>query len=272
MPRRDKVIDRVLRAYVRNVSTKKLKFMFDQLKDVSASATMETQEVTDAFDAPITELPRAKAFEMSGSNALYHMDLQAEQYGTEVEKSSASNTFLAPWADELDYAKGATTVTLSHTPAGTGADGIAEIYTLKDNATDQKFAYAAQAAADKFTFSGTSLTLPTGLSTDEGGTILVVYDYTANGDDVVEKIDNQGNKYPGMVNVLLEVIFRDTCDDTLKTFGFIELPRAKFDGNVDIDLTPDGNHPFTIKAYKEYCSRKQSLCTWYFADDATANS
>lgn len=272
MPRRDKVIDRVLRAYVRNVSTKKLKWMMDQLKDVTSKATMETQEVKDAMDCPITELPRAKGLEFSGNHALFHMDLLAEQYGTEVEKSSASNTFLAPWADEIEYAKSATTVTLSHTPAGTGADGIPYIYTLVDNATDQSFAYAASAAADKFTFSGNTLTLPTGLSADAGGTILVVYDYTANGDDIVEKIDNQGNKYPEMVNVLFEVIFRDTCDDTLKTFGFVELPRAKFDGNVDNDLNPDGNHPFTIKAFKEYCSRKQSLCTWYFADDPAANA
>lgn len=270
--RRDKIIDRVIRAYVRNVSTKELKFMLDQLKDVTAKATTESQEVKDAFDSLITELPRAKAFEMSGNNALYHMDLQAEQYGTEVETSSASNTFTAPWADELDYAKGATTVTLSHTPAGTGADGIGYIYTLVDGATDQKFAYAASAAADKFTFDGTTLTLPTGLSADEGGTILVVYDYTANGDDVVNKIDNQGSKFPGMVNVLLEVIFRDTCDDNLKTYGYVELPRAKFDGNVDIDLNPDSDHPFSIKAYKEYCSRKQSLCTWYFADEEPANA
>ena len=127
MPRRDKIIDRVIRAYVRNASTKEVKYTLDQLKDVTASATMDTQEVVDALDTPITELPRAKKFEMSGSNALYHMDLQAEQYGTEVDTSSSTNTFLAPCADELDYAKDATTVTLSHTPAGTGAAGIAYI-------------------------------------------------------------------------------------------------------------------------------------------------
>lgn len=264
--RRDKIIDRVIRAYVRNVSTKKLKFMMDQLKDVTAKATTETQEVKDAFESLITEIPRAKAFELSGNNALYHMDMQAEQYGTKVESSDSATTFLAPCAEELEYAKGDTSVTLSHTPAGTGAAGIPFIYTLVDGATDQTFEYAASAAADKFTYSGTTLTLPEGLSTDEGGTILAVYDYTANAEDVVNKIDNQGDKFPEMVNVLLEVLFRDTCDDTRKSFGYVEMPRAKFDGNVDIDLSPEGNHPFTIKAYKEYCSNKQSLCTWYIPE------
>lgn len=269
--RRDKIIDRVLRAYVRNVSTKKIKFMVDQLKDVTAKATMETQEVKDALDAPITEIARSKAFEMSGSNALYHMDMQAEQYGTKVDTSGADNTFTAPCADELEYAKSATSVTLSHTPAAAGAAGIPYIYTLVDGATDQVFAYDAAASATKFTYSGTTLTLPTGLSTDAGGTILVVYDYTANATDVVHKIDNQGNKFPEMVNVLFEVLFRDTCDDTMKSFGYVEMPRAKFDGNVDIDLSPDGNHPFTIKAFKEYCSNKQSLCTWYIPDGEAEN-
>lgn len=264
--RRDKIIDRVIRAYIRVPSTLKIKWMMDQLKDVTASATMETTEVLDALDTPITEIPRAKAFELSGSNALYHMDLQAEQYGTEVDTSSASNTFNTPCAEELEYQKGATSVTLSHTPAGTGAEGIPYVYTLVDGATDQAFAYAASAAADKFTFSGNTITLPTGLATDAGGTLLVIYEYTANGEDVVHKIDNQAGKYPEMVNVLLEVLFRDTCDDSLKTFGYVVMPRAKFDGNVDIDLTPDGDHPFTIKAYKEYCSAKQSLCTWYIPE------
>lgn len=264
--RKEKIIDRVIRAYVRNVSTKKVKFTVDQMKDVTAKATMETQEVKDALDAPISEIARSKAFEISGNNALYNMDMQAEQYGTKVESSDASNTFLAPCADEIDYEKNDTTVTLSHTPAGTGAEGIPYIYTLVDGATDQSFGYAASAAADKFTFSGTTVTLPEGLSANAGGTILVVYDYTANANDVVYKIENQGSKFPEMVNVLLEVLFRDVCDDTMKSFGYVEMPRAKFDGNVDIDLSPDGNHPFTIKAYKEYCARKQNLCTWYIPE------
>jgi hypothetical protein len=264
--RKEKIIDRVIRAYVRNVSTKKVRFTVDQMKDVTAKATMETQEVKDALDAPITEIARSKAFEISGNNALYNMDMQAEQYGTKVEASDSATNFLAPCADELEYAKNATTVTLSHTPAGTGAAGIPFIYTLVDGATDQAFAYDSSAAADKFTFSGTTLTLPTGLSADAGGTILVVYDYTANAEDVVYKIENQGDKFPEMVNVLLEVLFRDVCDDTLKSFGYVEMPRAKFDGNVDIDLSPDGNHPFTIKAYKEYCAKNQKLCTWYIPE------
>lgn len=264
--RHDKIIDRVIRAYVRVPSTLKVKWMMDQLKDVTASATMETTEVLDALDTPITELPRAKAFELSGSNALYHLDLQAEQYGTSVELSDANATFEAPCAEEIEYKQNDANVTLKHTPSGTGAEGIPFIYTLVDGATDQSFEYAAAAAADKFTYSGTTLTLPTGLSSAAGGTILVVYNYTANDEDVVQKIDNQAGKYPEMVNVLLEVLFRDTCDDSLKSFGYVVMPRAKFDGNVDIDLTPDGNHPFTIKAYKEYCSSKQSLCTWYIPE------
>ena len=81
--RKDVIIDRVIRIYVRDVRTKRIKFMLDQIKDVSTSATMETQEVLDALDTPITELARSKAYELSGSNALFHLDLEAEQFGTE---------------------------------------------------------------------------------------------------------------------------------------------------------------------------------------------
>lgn len=262
--RKDVIIDRVIRIYVRDVRTKRIKFMLDQVKDVSTSATMETQEVLDALDTPITELARSKAFEMSGSNALFHLDLEAEQFGTEVDSSAADNTFLAPCAEEIEYAKGATTVTLAHAPADAAA--LPYIYQLVDGQTGEAYAYAATASESAFSVSGTTLTLPTGLSTNEGGTILAVYDYTANGDDKAHQIVNQGDKFPEMVNVLVEVLFRDVCDDSKKMFGFLEMGRAKFDGNVDNDLTPDGDHPFTIRAFKEYCSRKQELCTWTIPD------
>ena len=269
--RQDKVIDRVIRMYVRKISTKEVMLVLDQLKDVTAKATMESTEVVDAMEVPIAEIPRAKGFELSGSNALYHTGLQAEQYGASLDKSSASNTFTTPCAEEIEYAKSATSVTLAHAPVGTGAAGIPYIYTLVDNATDQKFAYAAQAAADKFTFSGTTLTLPTGLASTEGGKLLVIYDYLANDESVVTRIENVGDKFPEMRNVLLEVIFRDVCDETLKTAGYVEIPRGKFDGNVDTDLKADGNHPFTVKAYKEYCAPKQKLCTWYYEEPSESN-
>lgn len=263
--RNNLIIDRVVRLYVRDYSTNNVKFYLDQLQDVSTSATLESQEVVDAIGALIDEIARSKAFELSGNHALYHTGLQAEQFGTVLETSTANKTFRAPAAEEIEYAKGATSVTLAHTPADTTA--IPAIYLLVDGTVGTKYEYAAQAAADKFTFSGTTLTLPTGLATDAGGTILAVYDYEANGTDVVNKIANDADKFPEVVNVLMQVLYRDVCNPNKKIAGYLELKRAKFSGEVDNDITPDGNHPFTIRAYKEYCAKDQNLCTYYFEED-----
>ena len=38
------------------------------------------------------------------------------------------------------------------------------------------------------------------------------------------------------------------------------IPKGKIDNNFTINLTTEGNHPFSITAMKDYCSEEEQLC------------
>lgn len=91
------------------------------------------------------------------------------------------------------------TITLKHTPKGTGKAGIPFIYVLNGDGTlGNKFPYAAAASATAFSFSGTTLTPPTGDAIAAGTTLLVIYEYDADATDGNQAmaVTNSASKYP----------------------------------------------------------------------------
>lgn len=265
-------IDRIVRGVMLNKSTKSAMWAINQITDPSLQGTAENQEVLDYLNTPIASLDRAKKLTLSANNALFDLGLLAAQFGTERNYSTASNTFVAPSFEEFTItysASGEGSVTLQHTPVGTGAAGIPFIYSLDGSGNiDKKYEYAASAAAGKFSFTGKTLTYPTDLvsASNPEASILVIYDYTANGDDEALEIVNSSDKFPSAGCFVMEVLFRDTCDQSTCYYGYVELPNAKLDANFSINLTPDGKHPFTLNAMQEYCSKDRKLCRFIIPD------
>ena len=151
-------------------------------------------------------------------------------------------------------------VTLEKTPSATGADGIPYLYTLRGDSTIQNtYEYAATAAADKFTFSGTALTFPTSLK--EGDIIHVPYEYQADGSEGNGAIGvtHTAKDFPKAGKFVMEVLGHDVCNVSKNYYAFVILPNAKLETAVDLSFTSDGKHPFSIKCNQDYCDYDKKL-------------
>lgn len=257
-------IDRVVRGVMLDKSSKALLWSINQITEPSLEGTTESRQILDFLDNPIAELDRAKTLALSGTNAVFDLGLLAAQWGSEINQSSAIKSFVAPSFEEFDVKHGDSgTVTLAHTPVGTGAEAIPFIYLL-DGAgnVSKKYSYGAAASADAFSFEGNTLTYPTDIvsETNKEAAFLVIYNYTANDEDKALEVINSADKFPRTGSFLMEVLFRDNCNQAMCYYGYIEISNAKLDGNATVNLTPDGKHPFSIKAMKEYCARDGRLC------------
>lgn len=260
------LIDHIIRGVMQDKATKEVMWGLTQITEPRLEGSVESQDIVDFLNSPIASLDRAKTLTFSGSNALFDLSLLAAQFGGTRNFSSSSNTFTAPAFEEFTVkysASGGGTVTLKHTPVGTGAAGIPYIYRLdKMGNAVEKYAYGAEAAANIFTFSGTTLTYPTGIVTANNpeATFLVIYDYTANESDKALEIVNSGDKFPKAGMFTMEALFRDNCNQETCYYGYLQLPNAKLDGNFNINITPDGKHPFSMRALQDYCSSDKKLC------------
>lgn len=250
------VIDRVLRGIMLHSSTGEALWSINQIEDPQLNVSADTTNAVDALGIPIMTFDRAKNAEFSASNSLLDLGLLAAQSGTSISASSADNTFAVPCFEEVTYA--GSTITLSHTPNASGADGIPFIYKLNGDGTlGTKYAYAAAAAADKFTFSGTTLTVPTGASS--GDMFLVIYNYTANGTDEAVGVTNSATNFPSAGKFVMEVLGCDVCDISTKYYAYLIFPQAKLTSDFQLSFATDGKHPFTIKANQEYCDHEKRL-------------
>lgn len=266
------LIDRVRRLYFKNKSTGAVIWAISQPQEIALNATMETQEITDALDTVIAELGKSKGLEISGQNAIFDFGLLAAQFGDEVTTSGSEVTFAAPAVDELILDDNGKATTL-YVPNGTGAAGIPYVYSVNtDGSLKEKFPYAAAASSTEFTWALENnvcvITAPTGFVAGEK--IIVLYEYTADAGNVVDKTVDLGEVFPSSGELWMEVLFRNVCDKEVKYHGFVKFTNAQLDGNFDLNLTPDGKHPFTIRAMQNYCDTTKELCTFYIPAEAPA--
>lgn len=256
-------IDRTLRGTMFSTDNGAILWSINQIEDPSMSITSETSEVVDAIGTTIMSYDRGKDATFSGSNSLFDLGLSAAQGGVDKNIASESNTITAPvWFEkELTSAEiTAKTVTLPKTPAATGKAGIPYIYTLKGDSTIQDtYEFASAAAADKFSFNGTTLSLPTGLVA--GDIIHVPYEYVADGTTGNGAVDvtHTAKDFPSAGKFVMEVLGHDVCNPTKNYYAFVILPNAKLETAVDLSFTSDGKHPFSIKCNQDYCDYKKKL-------------
>lgn len=260
------LIDHIVRGVMQDKASKEVVWGVTQITEPSLEGATESTDIVDFLNSPIATLDRAKTLTFNANNALFDLGLIAAQFGGSRKPSSSTNTFTAPMFEEFEVnysAEGAGTVTLKHTPAGTAAAAIPYIYRLDNMGnTVEKYAYAASAAESTFSFTNTTLTYPTGLVSVSNPTakILVIYDYIADDSNKALEIVNSGDNFPKAGIFTMEVLFRDNCNQETCYYGYLQLPNAKLDGNFTINLTPDGQHPFSLKALQDYCSSDKKLC------------
>ena len=189
-----------------------------------------------------------------------HLGLLAAQMGSEKKQATNSAKIKLPIFEEIEVPSGSATVTLSKTPAGTGAAGIPYIYKLNGDSTiATKYTYGSTDAASQFTFNGTTLTFPTGLNA--GDMIFVVYEYEADGTEGNGGVSVEGNAvdFPKAGKFVMEVLGCDVCDPSTLYYAYVIFPQAKLMSDFDLSFTTDGKHPFSMKAMQQYCDHSKKL-------------
>lgn len=253
------IIDRVRYLTFHDINTQEQLFMLSQLEDPSLNTTSEGEDVTDAVGAIITTLYRSKQAEFTATNSLLSLGLAAAQFGADKEVATETNKIVNYTYQFIDIPDAATEVTLKHIPV---AGSVKYIYKVTNGVASTSYKAGATASATEFTVNDADgkITLPTGLT----GQIFVEYQYeSAN----AVRIVNSSSEFPEVGSMIVYVIFKDVCTEELLS-GKVVFPKCKLDpSSVELALTATGKHPFTIKAYKDYCAQNEQLFTFLVDGD-----
>ena len=247
-------------------STGAMLWSLTQVKDLNLSVTMDNELViSDAMGSPIMKFEQGKTCTITGTNALFDLGLLAAQNG--VSKALSSGATFKSWANEIVAKPGSGAITLKHTPAAAAAAGIPFIYALRgDDGTSAAYTYAAAASATEFTFTGTSLTPPTGLAT--GTRLLVPYQYTADSNDEAVRVVADGVNFTTPGRIVIELLAHDPCNVSSKHYAMIILPNGRLSGAYEIGMAADSGHPFSIEAMQDYCDAEKKLYEFIVPEDA----
>lgn len=257
------VIDRAVRGTMFRKGTYELLWSLNQITDPSISMTSDSTDAVDAIGVPIMSFERAKTCEFSGSNALFDLGLLAAQSGTQKKVASALETITVSTCETIDWVTGTGTV-LNHIPVGTAGAEVPFIYGLNPDGTiGAKYVVGASAGAGVFSVNAQTKTVtpPTDVTTPSKA--LVFYDYVADGTDGLGAVQATADaiNFPDAGRFLLEVLGHDTCDITTKYYAYVDFPAAKLSSEFDLDLTTDGQHPFTLRCMQDYCDYEKKLFT-----------
>lgn len=243
------VIERVREITAWDLTNGELKLRITQPKEVSLNTSAETEEVVDAVGNVITILNKAKKGQLTGSNALFSLDLAALQWGTTKQVASDTGK-IKSYMSEVLTVDSAKKITLSQTPTST----VDKIYVVVNNDVSKTYNAGAVVSATDFTIADKVVSVPTDLKA--GDKVFVSYEYeTAN----AVKVTNSTVNFPTAVKLLVHVIFRDVCTDK-QLAGVIIIPKAKSNmESIDISLGSDASHGFDFSMMKDYCSTEQEL-------------
>lgn len=266
------VIDKIRRVLFFDGADDAVLFNLTQIEDVSMNATVDNNEVLDAMQNVIMTIEKAKNMEIAGNASFFDMALLGAQWGSGVEDSSATVKFAVPCFETYIYKADAATHELKHEIAtGSLGTGIAKYaYKLnKDGSIAKKYEYVADTAtADKFsmatTGNKTTFTPPTG--SQDGDMFLIAYEYEANETNKASRVVDNAEVSAKSGRLMIECLFRDICNKEIMYYGYVVCDNAQVDGNVDVSLTTDGKHPFTIKAMPAYCAEEKNLLTFVIPD------
>ena len=250
-------IDRV-RRITRINSAGEIDWTLTSIEDPTVECTAEYREKTDAQGIRLARLPSAKGVTFSGSNSLLSTALLATQLGATVIEGSSANKITSTIIDDLVSAQDENskqTFTLSHTPKAAPAS----IYVYSKGKTGTKVEVGT--GDGQAVYASGKITLPDSYT---GATrALIAYDTEietgikiSNSSEIAEKA--------GTAKYVVECLFADVCDSTLKRFGYLVFPKAEIDANFTLNLNTEGTHPFTITANKDYCADNEELCYWTF--------
>ena len=231
-------LDRVLSVAGTDAITGNVMFFADQVVDPSLSFTSETEDIVDAMNNVVMVLENGRGCTFSASNAFFNTQILAAQVGGEVTSGETSVTKY----EIVTFDSGSGDVGLSHRVAS----GSAKVYKLSDD--------GSLITADEVKGIGTSDASVYFVDMNDyiPDKCLVVYNASINADEVITALADAKNR---LMNVTAEVLLRDLCKEDLY-YAYIMM-RGKLSGEAEWSMTRDGNHPFEIRCFPEYCGDKK---------------
>lgn len=244
-------------------TTGDLLFILDQVKDGSLENASDTVEMTGKQGMLLSVMDRNKTATFSCNNAYLVAGALAAQTGSDIVDASEDAKLIVP--DFIRVAMTtATTCVLPNVPVGATGAEIAAVWKVGPDGTQaDKFEVVADAATTgKFTIDAETKTLTFAdgdLTADDE--LYVDYCYEV---DTGRLITNVGDKFGKTVHLLVDVLLRDKCDNSLVYHGKLEIPAAKIDGNFTLDVGDEpGVHAFSARAMVDICSKDKTLWNMY---------
>lgn len=248
------VIDRVRYVVAHDIETHEKLFMLTELEEPSLNCTAEGEDVTDAVGSLITTMYRSKQVEFTATNSLFSLDLAAKQLGANKQVASDTDKIIDYTYEFITIPAAATEVSLAHKPVEAS---VKYIYAVENKSAGKSYKVGSTVSATEFVLDNTGtvgkIQLPTGMT----GKIYVEYQYES---DSAVRIVNKASEFPEACEAVVYAIFRDPCNTNRVYAGKIIFPNCKLDpSSVELALTATGKHPFTFKAFKDYCSMDEEL-------------
>ncbi len=245
------VIDKVRRVTEVDLETGAPNWTATSIEDPQIEFTGETTDKTDAQGVLLTRIDTAKGVNFSGAVSTMNLQLLGSQLGTKMEAATDENKLTG---EDFELVKIDPTThkgTLRHTPKVNPAAvyGIGE-----DKNTDGQVIEVGVEVETKAQISENTITMP---ESYKGAYVGVLYTYETEA--AVRVVDGSEN-FSVAAKYIISILASDLCNPNLKRIGTIVFPKAKIDNNVTIGLTPEGNHPFSFSALKDYCSEDEQLC------------
>jgi len=258
------VIDRAIRASMKNKTTGVILWTIDQVKDPTIECSSEVVYATDATGSKIAGFDRAKDATLTFVNAVFNLSVSAAQFGGSKEVASSTNKIIVPKFESLTLGAVAsvvnTTITLEQTPKTT----LTKIYKLDTDGSILEEISAGATATTQFSITDKIITLPTTPASGEYTAATrfgVWYDFEADGTEGLGavKVGNSANEFPSSGSLELEVLFSDICDPSIKYHGFVVFGNAKLSANTTLNLTTEIQQNIEIICAVDYCNPDRTL-------------
>ena len=238
--------------------TKDCLAILDEVKNFSLKNTEDKSEVKGKGDNTLFIAKKNKGLTGDGTSGYISGGLLTLQTGTNAVKGDISFRK----REVKTVVKDGTSVAITEVANGTAG---AEIVSLKATIGDTTTSYSQAVTADAthFSYTNKTITLPTGITSANGGEVEVVYNYSKAGASIANSADTYGKT----VELVLNCLGKNLCDEYYRIQ--IVVPRADFNANFDFSIGGDStDHPFNFVGLVDKCSDENKLWDFKVCKDA----
>ncbi len=238
------VIDRVLDGIFEN-SEHDVLAILDQLSNLQINVTSETQDKTDAQGALISRKYKAKSAEVTAENAMFSMNLNALQSGS--NKLTGSDVEL-PRVMSVEKGKN---IILPDVPN----DGTLTVYGTKDNGlldVEKKYEQGSTAGAGVYAVTTANGKTTIALPTDATQTVVIKYIYKVAAGKNAIRINHDAVSVPKACTATFRVLCSDVCDPETSYVMYIVFPRFQMTPDFDWTLDTESSQNLSAVAMKDF--------------------